>query len=165
MGAFRDAVQIEKGISYTSKWHEGMDDRDYQVDENDDIVLIGDLSAGHWSTGGPVSVPDFLEPLAEQKYELEESGYLKPVSRLKVEQDYDGPLLFQVRDACTVLGWHEKGETETEGRLLTIVGWVVSDDGVFTHIAAQYDNVNETYGDGIAVPNSCIVEVQRLVVR
>jgi hypothetical protein len=67
---------------------------------------------------------------------------------------------FVVRDMHTAeSGWYKSNSPEVvDSRLLTIVGWVVNDDGVHTHIASIYDPHTEEYGDGVIVPNANILE-------
>lgn len=70
--------------------------------------------------------------------------------------------LFKVRNSHAIEGWREQG-AEIEGVTLTIVGWVVTDDGTWTHIASVRDS-NDNFGDGIVVPNVAILEVLNVVV-
>lgn len=77
-------------------------------------------------------------------------------------------LLFKVRDSKFLAGntWGLRGDGHGEdiGAVVTIVGWIVNADPVFTHIASVWDEDDGEFCGGIAVPNACIIEAVRLVV-
>jgi hypothetical protein len=80
---------------------------------------------------------------------------------VKMATDTKQPVqMFVIRDMHTAeSGWYDANSVAMmDSRLITVVGWVVTDDGVHTHIASVWDPYTERYGDGVIVPNVNIVE-------
>lgn len=70
---------------------------------------------------------------------------------------------FTVRDIYPRQGWFDKdGPAVLPARLLTVVGWVVEDDGTHIHVSAMYDQEQGMYGDGHVIPKVNIVAKRAL---